>query len=67
MGLKNWLGIADKDKNGVSKLEEYQYEVIKELAKEGVEPYQLADLLGISEARSKYELNKVKNGIADSK
>jgi predicted transcriptional regulator len=67
MGLKNWLGIADKDKNGVSKLEEYQYEVIKELVKEGIEPYQLADLLGISEARAKYELNKAKNGTTNSK
>jgi hypothetical protein len=67
MGLKDWLGIADKDKNGVSKLEEYQYLVIKELVKTNIEPYQLADLLGISEVRAKYELNKAKNGIVDSK
>ena len=68
MGLiKKWLGLVNKSGYNVSKLEDYQYEVIEELAKVGIEPYELADVLNISESRARYELNKAKNGTINSK
>ena len=62
-----WLGLAKDSGPNVSKLDDYQYEVIKKLADIDVQPYELADILGISESRAKYELNKVKNGTTNSK
>jgi hypothetical protein len=68
MGLiRKWLQLVKDRGPNVSKLEEYQYEVIKHLADIGIEPYQLADVLEISESRARYELNKVKNGTTNSK
>jgi DNA-binding CsgD family transcriptional regulator len=65
--VRKWLGLAKDSGPNVGKLDDYQYEVIKELASIGVEPYELADVLNISESRAKYELNKVKNGATNSK
>ena len=65
--VRKWLGLVKDSKPNVNKLEDYQYEVINELAKVGVESHELADVLNISESRAKYELNKVKNGTTNSK
>jgi hypothetical protein len=68
MGLiMEWLQLVKDSRPNVNKLEEYQYEVIKHLADIGIEPYQLADVLDMSESRARYELNKVKNGTTNSK
>jgi hypothetical protein len=68
MGLiMRWLQLVKDRGPNASKLEEYEYEVIKHLAAIEIEPYQLADLLDMSESRARYELNKVKNGTANNK
>jgi hypothetical protein len=68
MGLiMEWLQLVKDSRPNVNKLEEYQYEVIKHLADIEIEPYQLADVLDMSESRARYELNKVKNGTTNSK